>query len=160
MSDNQMSVRDVERDIMNRPSERNTTNLDLKRMRMILDLLGNPQDSFRIIHITGTNGKTSTTEMTSEMLKACGYTAPAVGNIGNALSAAALDPVNDVLCVELSSFQLHFTYSLELDCAANHEHRRRTTWTGMAVWRTMPPTNPRCSMARNGSSPITRRMPG
>ena len=44
MSDNQMSVRDVERDIMNRPSERNTTNLDLKRMRMILDLLGNPQD--------------------------------------------------------------------------------------------------------------------
>lgn len=70
------------------------------------------------IGITGTNGKTSTTEMTSEMLKACGYTAPAVGNIGNALSAAALDPVNDVLCVELSSFQLHFTYSLELDCAA------------------------------------------
>ena len=71
-----------------------------------------------VIGITGTNGKTSTTEMTSEMLTACGLTAPAVGNIGKAVSHAAVDPANDVLCVELSSFQLHFTYSLELDCAA------------------------------------------
>ncbi|MEE0971945.1 MAG: UDP-N-acetylmuramoyl-L-alanine--D-glutamate ligase [Bifidobacterium ruminantium] len=70
------------------------------------------------IGITGTNGKTSTTEMTSEMLSACGLTAPAVGNIGKAVSHAAVDPKNDVLCVELSSFQLHFTYSLELACAA------------------------------------------
>ena len=70
------------------------------------------------IGITGTNGKTSTTEMTSEMLTACGLAAPAVGNIGKAVSHAAVDPANDVLCVELSSFQLHFTYSLELDCAA------------------------------------------
>ena len=62
------------------------------------------------IGITGTNGKTSTTEMTSAMLTACGLTAPAVGNIGKAVSHAALDPDNDVLCVELSSFQLHFTY--------------------------------------------------
>ncbi|EFA23772.1 UDP-N-acetylmuramoyl-L-alanine--D-glutamate ligase [Bifidobacterium gallicum] len=70
------------------------------------------------IGITGTNGKTSTTEMVSTMLTACGYTAPAVGNIGNALSLAAVDPNNDVLCVELSSFQLHFTDSMALDCAA------------------------------------------
>ena len=70
------------------------------------------------IGITGTNGKTSTTEMTSEMLTACGLTAPAVGNIGKAVSHAAVDPANDVLCVELSSFQLHFTDSLALDCAA------------------------------------------
>ncbi len=70
------------------------------------------------IGITGTNGKTSTTEMTSAMLTACGLNAPAVGNIGKAVSHAALDADNDVLCVELSSFQLHFTYSLELDGAA------------------------------------------
>ena len=70
------------------------------------------------IGITGTNGKTSTTEMTSEMLTACGLTAPAVGNIGKAVSHAAVDSANDVLCVELSSFQLHFTDSLALDCAA------------------------------------------
>jgi UDP-N-acetylmuramoylalanine--D-glutamate ligase len=70
------------------------------------------------IGITGTNGKTSTTEMVSAMLTACGLNAPAVGNIGKAVSHAAVDPDNDVLCVELSSFQLHFTYSLALTCAA------------------------------------------
>lgn len=69
------------------------------------------------VGITGTNGKTSTTEMTSSMLQACGWDAPAVGNIGKAVSHAAVEPDHDVLCVELSSFQLHFTDSLELDCA-------------------------------------------
>lgn len=70
------------------------------------------------IGITGTNGKTSTTEMTSAMLCGCGYQAPAAGNIGTAVSRAATDPNNDTLCVELSSFQLHFTRSVQLDCAA------------------------------------------
>ena len=70
------------------------------------------------VGITGTNGKTSTTEMTSAMLCANGLVAPAVGNIGKAVSHAAVDPDNDALCVELSSFQLHFTDSLALDCAA------------------------------------------
>ena len=69
------------------------------------------------IGITGTNGKTSTTEMTAAMLQACGWDAPAVGNIGKAVSHAAVEPEHDALCVELSSFQLHFTDSLALDCA-------------------------------------------
>ena len=75
------------------------------------------------IGITGTNGKTSTTEMTAAMLAACGMDAPTAGNIASgdmsmSLSRCATDPSHDVLCVELSSFQLHFTDSLELDCAA------------------------------------------
>ena len=75
------------------------------------------------IGITGTNGKTSTTEMTSAMLSACGLDAPTAGNIasGNmsmSLSRCATNPKHDALCVELSSFQMHFTDSLELDCAA------------------------------------------
>ena len=70
------------------------------------------------VGITGTNGKTSTTAMTPAMLCADGLVAPAVGNIGKAVSHAAVDPDNDALCVELSSFQLHFTDSLALDCAA------------------------------------------
>ena len=85
------------------------------QLRVNCDSTGEPA---QWICITGTNGKTSTTEMTSEMLTACGLTAPAVGNIGKAVSHAAVDPANDVLCVELSSFQLHFTDSLALDCAA------------------------------------------
>ena len=85
------------------------------QLRVNCDSTGEPA---RWIGITGTNGKTSTTEMTSEMLTACGLMSPAVGNIGKAVSHAAVDPANDVLCVELSSFQLHFTDSLALDCAA------------------------------------------
>ena len=69
------------------------------------------------IGITGTNGKTSTTQMTSAMLEHTGLTAPAVGNIGVPVSSAAVDQSSDVLCVELSSFQLEFTASLELTCA-------------------------------------------
>lgn len=70
------------------------------------------------IGITGTNGKTSTTEMTSAMLCGAGEIAPAVGNIGKAVSHAAVDSSNQALCVELSSFQLHFTQSMRLECAA------------------------------------------
>lgn len=70
------------------------------------------------IGITGTNGKTTTTQMVSAMMEASGFQAPAVGNIGRAVSQAALDPSNDYLCVELSSFQLHFTQSLALETAA------------------------------------------
>lgn len=70
------------------------------------------------IGITGTNGKTSTTEMTAAMLGAAGLKTSAVGNIGKSVSVSAGDPSNDALVVELSSFQMHFTDSLALTCAA------------------------------------------
>ena len=60
---NNESIRDVERDIMRRPPEHNTTNLDLDRMNLMLDVLGHPEHSFRVIHVTGTNGKGSTARM-------------------------------------------------------------------------------------------------
>ena len=59
---NNESMIDVERDIMSRPSERNTTNLDLQRMKMILDIMGHPEQSFRVIHITGTKEKDGQTD--------------------------------------------------------------------------------------------------
>ena len=67
---NNESMIDVERDIMSRPSERNTTNLDLQRMKMILDIMGHPEQSFRVIHITGTNGKGSTARMAEAICRA------------------------------------------------------------------------------------------
>ena len=69
---NNESMIDVERDIMSRPSERNTTNLDLQRMKMILDIMGHPEQSFRVIHITGTNGKGSTARMAEAICRAYG----------------------------------------------------------------------------------------
>lgn len=69
------------------------------------------------IGITGTNGKTTTTEMTAAIMAAAGRAVPAVGNIGEAVSAAAQDPTNEGLVVELSSFALHYTESLALEVA-------------------------------------------
>jgi UDP-N-acetylmuramoylalanine--D-glutamate ligase len=69
--------------------------------------------------VTGTNGKTTTVGMLESMLTAGGLTTSAVGNIGRPIVEAVLDEVNyDVLAVELSSFQLHWTSSLSLHSAA------------------------------------------
>lgn len=61
----------------------------------------------KIIAVTGSNGKTTTTTLISEMLKKQGYNVFLGGNIGKALMPA-LDEIteNDIAVVELSSFQL------------------------------------------------------
>lgn len=60
------------------------------------------------ICVTGTNGKTTTTQLTAHMLVAGGLRAAPVGNIGVPILDALRDPQGyDVLVVELSSFQLH-----------------------------------------------------
>ena len=53
----------------------------LDRVRTVLDLLGDPQRNFRVIHVTGTNGKTSTARMIDALMRARGlrvgrYTSP------------------------------------------------------------------------------------
>jgi len=76
--------------------------------------------------VTGTNGKTTTVEMLTSILSAAGLRAAAVGNVGTPVVSAATDPDLDVLAVELSSFQLHFTHSMSaqaavvLNVAADH----------------------------------------
>lgn len=70
------------------------------------------------VGLTGTNGKTTTVEMLLAMLTADGRSAVAVGNVGTPAVTAALDPDIDVLALELSSFQLHFTTSMSLTAAA------------------------------------------
>lgn len=69
--------------------------------------------------ITGTNGKTTTTQMLEAMLGAAGLKTAAVGNIGRPVMEIVLDPEPyDVLAVELSSHQLHWSSSLALHSAA------------------------------------------
>jgi UDP-N-acetylmuramoylalanine--D-glutamate ligase len=61
------------------------------------------------ILITGTNGKTTTTQLTQHFLATSGFRAAAVGNIGIPVLDAIRDPTGfDFLVVELSSFQLHW----------------------------------------------------
>jgi UDP-N-acetylmuramoylalanine--D-glutamate ligase len=63
--------------------------------------------------VTGTNGKTTTTEMLGAILAASGAHAATAGNIGTPLVSVVTraDPP-EVLAVELSSFQLHWTSTL------------------------------------------------
>ena len=69
--------------------------------------------------VTGTNGKTTTTDMLGSMLAAAGLSVAKVGNIGRPIVEAILDEVDyDVFAVELSAFQLHHCYSLALHSAA------------------------------------------
>jgi UDP-N-acetylmuramoylalanine--D-glutamate ligase len=77
-----------------------------------IDIIGELELGWRsinmpVIAITGTNGKTTTTEMLAEMLKACGQRTIACGNIGKPLCEVAREAEPfDVLTVEVSSFQL------------------------------------------------------
>ena len=57
--------------------------------------------------VTGTNGKSTTTEMVAAALRADGRDAVACGNAGHPFSLAATEG-HDVLAVEVSSFQLRF----------------------------------------------------
>jgi len=60
-----------------------------------------------MVAITGTNGKTTTTTLTGEIFKACGYQTFVGGNIGDPLIDLALSGEEvDRVVVELSSFQL------------------------------------------------------
>ncbi|MBW4031397.1 MAG: UDP-N-acetylmuramoyl-L-alanine--D-glutamate ligase [Acidobacteria bacterium] len=62
------------------------------------------------ICITGTNGKTTTTQLTATMLVSGGLRAAPAGNIGVPVLDAIRDPQGfDVLVIELSSHQLHWT---------------------------------------------------
>ncbi len=64
--------------------------------------------------LTGTNGKTTTVKMLAAMLGAAGLRATAAGNVGTPILEAVLHPQPyDVIAVELSSFQLHWSHSVQ-----------------------------------------------
>jgi len=77
-----------------------------------LPMLGELEIAYRfckcpIVAITGTNGKTTTTELVDAVLAAGGKRTKASGNIGTAFPAAVRDSANlDVMVLEVSSFQL------------------------------------------------------
>jgi dihydrofolate synthase/folylpolyglutamate synthase len=64
-------MREVEREIISRRPE-HSVDLALDRMAELVGLLGDPQRACPVIHITGTNGKTSTARMTDALLRARG----------------------------------------------------------------------------------------
>jgi UDP-N-acetylmuramoylalanine--D-glutamate ligase len=79
---------------------------DIELAWRLRDKVGTPAEW---IAVTGTNGKTTTVQLTATMLVAAGVRAAPCGNIGIPVLDAIRDPVGfDVLVVELSSYQLHW----------------------------------------------------
>lgn len=76
----------------------------------------------RVIGVTGTNGKSTVTALAAAMGAAAGLKSVAAGNIGlpvlDALADFERDGFPELLALELSSYQLETTSSLELDAAA------------------------------------------
>jgi UDP-N-acetylmuramoylalanine--D-glutamate ligase len=72
----------------------------------------------RLIGVTGTNGKTTTTELLGAILRTAGRPVEVAGNVGRALTDAALTAAEDswIVC-ELSSFQLEDIHTLACDVA-------------------------------------------
>ncbi len=116
------------------PASRLALNFSSRNIDMIGELeLGWRSCETPVIAVTGTNGKTTTTELLAEMLNACGQRTIACGNIGKPLSEVARKKTQfDVLTVEVSSFQLETiqtfrpSISLWLNFAPDHLDRYRS----------------------------------
>jgi len=87
----------------------------------------------RVVAITGTNGKTTTTTLTGEILKEHFSSVFVVGNIGNPYTEAALETREDsVVVAEISSFQLETIHSFRpavsavLNITPDHLNRHHT----------------------------------
>jgi UDP-N-acetylmuramoylalanine--D-glutamate ligase len=70
-----------------------------------------------VIGITGTNGKSTVTSLVARMASAAGLRVLAGGNLGEPALDLLDQPVPDLYVLELSSFQLETTRSLELEAA-------------------------------------------
>jgi len=83
-------VRQITRDILARAPE-HRVQPSLERVEQALDLLGDPEDTYPSIHLTGTNGKTSTARMIDAVLTALGmrvgrFTSPHLVDIRERIS--------------------------------------------------------------------------
>ena len=116
------------------PVSRLARNFSSRKIDIIGELeLGWQSCEIPVIAVTGTNGKTTTTELLAQMLNACGQRTIACGNIGKPLSEVAREKKPfDVLTVEVSSFQLETiqtfrpSISLWLNFAPDHLDRYRS----------------------------------
>lgn len=81
--------------------------------------LREPEGAAPWLAVTGTNGKTTTVQMLDTILRSQGLRSVACGNVGLPMVEVVMDPAAyDVLAVELSSFQLHYTSSMAAESAA------------------------------------------
>ena len=96
-------LREVEHEIFSRRGEGHIQPTN-ERMQALVDLLGDPQRAYRSIHLTGTNGKTTTARMIDELLRAFGvrtgrYTSPHLTQVNERIVIDG-EPISDRTFVE------------------------------------------------------------
>ncbi|WP_426243879.1 bifunctional folylpolyglutamate synthase/dihydrofolate synthase [Nocardioides sp. LHG3406-4] len=106
----------------------------LDRIEAFTELLGDPQRSFRVIHLTGTNGKTSTSRMIDTLLRALDlrtgrFTSPHLEKMSERISIDG-EPLDDVAFVRAFNDVAPFTHLVDADQA--HPLSFFETMVGMA----------------------------
>ena len=81
-----------------------------------IELAGRYTDA-KMVCITGSNGKTTTTMLTYHILKNAGVNVGLAGNVGHSLALQVAHEKHDVYVVELSSFQLENMYDFKANVA-------------------------------------------
>src|SRR5688572_14884532 len=83
---------------------------DLDRIRSLTDLLGHPEQAYPVIHVTGTNGKTTTAHMITALLGALGlsagtYTSPHLQDVRERIRVAGKPVDRDTVTTGLAYLQ-------------------------------------------------------
>ena len=120
----------------------------------------------RVLAVTGTNGKTTTTALLGEIMKAAVPEVFVVGNIGNAYTGAALRTTeNSVVVAEISSFQLETIRSFRPEVSAilniteDHLNRHHTMEEYIRVKELITMNQDKsCTCVLNYEDPVLREF--
>ena len=109
-------------EIIKSPGIPNDTPIILKSRELEIPVISEIEFAGRYTHakmvcITGSNGKTTTTSLTYHILKTAGYNVGLAGNIGRSLAYQVAEKDYDYYVIELSSFQLDNMYDFKADVA-------------------------------------------
>ncbi len=90
-------------------------NFKLDRMKYLLNLVGNPQESIPVVHVAGTKGKGSTVAMISEMLLAAGlrvgsFTSPHISSFTERMTVAGSPPTSDQFVALVNKIKPHIDH--------------------------------------------------
>ncbi|MEN9714699.1 MAG: hypothetical protein RJA35_166, partial [Actinomycetota bacterium] len=116
----------VETELLERVPE-NNVRPRLEPTRRAVELLGDPQHSYRVIHVTGTNGKTSTTRFIERILREHGlrtgrFTSPHLVKLNERIAIDG-EPVSDQVLWELWEDTKPILEIVDAELAANGEGR-------------------------------------
>ncbi|QCB93999.1 bifunctional folylpolyglutamate synthase/dihydrofolate synthase [Cellulomonas shaoxiangyii] len=100
---------------------------ELSRVRAVLDLLGDPQRAFRSVHVTGTNGKTSTARMVERLLREHGlrtgrFTSPHLTRVNERIAIDG-EPISDERFVEVWQDVAPYVHMVDAQSAERGEPR-------------------------------------